>query len=143
MNWQRELEARLADDPRLERKKSRLATGEAFFFKGREIANFTAPASISLRMSPEVIYALGPLAAEEAIQEISKKGIVVRLGSEQDLEFAQKMLERILREKTGGRRPAGKNAKPGGWSAKRKATKYLEDAKALKALRDLDPETND
>src|SRR5437868_3719626 len=109
MNWQRELEARLADDPRLERKKSRLATGEAFFFKGREIANFTSPASVNIRMSAEVIFALGALAAEEAVQEVSKKGIVVRLKSEEDVQFAQKMLERVFHEKTGERRPAGKN----------------------------------
>jgi hypothetical protein len=143
MNWQRELEARLADDPRLERKKSRQVEGEAFFFKGKEIANFTAPASVNIRLSAAVIFALGPLAAEECVQEVSKKGIVVRLESEQDLEFAQLILERVFHEKAGERRPEGKNAKPGGWSAKRKATQYLEDAKALKALRELDPEAKE
>lgn len=137
MDWRKELEARLADDPRLERKKSRRSSGLAFFFKGKEIANFTDSASIYIRMSGASIFALGKLAVEECVLEVSKSGIVVRLESEEDLEFAQMILERVFEEKPGDRRPEGKNARPGGWSAKRKATQYLEDARALKALKDL------
>lgn len=140
MDWQRELEARLADDPRLEKKKSRFVEGSGFFYKGREVANFSAPATVNIRMSAAGIFALGFLAGEECVLEVSKKGIVVRLTSEDDLAFTQKILERIYQEKAGEKRPEGKNAKPGGWSAKRKATKYFEDAKALKALRDMDTE---
>lgn len=143
IDWQKELEARLADDPKLERKKSRLVEGLAFFFNGKEIAHFTAPASVNFRLSPANIFALGSLAADESVKELSKQGILVRLECEKDLEFAQKILKRIYQEKTGERRPAGKNAKPGGWSAKRKATQYLEDAKALKALRDLKVDPKD
>lgn len=137
MDWQKELEARLADDARLERKKSRRTTGLAFFFKGKEVASFPEPASVSIRMSAAAIYALGALAAQECVKEVSKDGITVRLESEEDLAFAQKVLERLFREKAGERRPEGKNTRKGGWSAKNKATKAFEDAKALKALRDL------
>lgn len=142
MDWQKELEARLADDARLERKKSRLGSGLAFFYKGRELAYFAEPASVSIRMSAAAIYALGALAAEECVLAVAKDGIRVRLNSSEDLDFAQKILERLFREKAGERRPEGKNTRRGGWSSKNKATKAFEDAKALKALKEfkVDPE---
>jgi hypothetical protein len=142
MDWQKELEARLADDPRLERKNSRLSTGVGFFFRGKEILNFPASASASIRMSAAMVYALKSMSTEDCVKEVSKDGMLLRLESEGDLEFTQKVLEKIFREKVGERRPEGRNTRPGGWSAKRKAHKPFEDAQALKALRELkkDPE---
>jgi len=142
MDWQKELEARLADDPRLERKDSRYAAGTGFFYKGKEIAYFPEPATVFIRLSAATIFALRATLVEECVQEVSKDGIRVRLSSAEDLEFAQKVLGRIYREKAGERRPEGKNAKPGGWSAKLKANQSLDEAKVLNAMKRLkvDPE---
>jgi hypothetical protein len=136
VNWQRELEARLADDARLERKKSRAGNGEGFFFREREVAHFPQPGSVTIRMSAAAVYALGALAAEECVLAVSKDGIVVRLQSEEDLQFAQKILARLFREKAGEKRPEGKSTNRSG-SGKQRATKAFSDAEALKALRNL------
>ncbi|RZA05737.1 MAG: hypothetical protein EOP11_12130 [Proteobacteria bacterium] len=137
MDWQKELEARLADDPRLERKESRLGSGSAFFYRGKEIVHLTAPSFVNIRMSAGMLFTLQAFTAEDCVIEVSKDGIVVRLESLNDVELTQKILERLFKEKPGERRPEGKNTRKGGWSAKRKANGALEDALALRSLEKL------
>lgn len=135
MNWQKELEARLADDPRLERKKSRSLESLAFFYEGKEIANFPRPQSISLRLGAAGVFALGAKAADERVLEVATDTVLVRLDSEEDLAFAQELLERVYREKPGGRRPVGKQTRKASAGRGSKAMKAFEDAQALKNLK--------
>jgi hypothetical protein len=137
MDWQKELEARLADDSRLERKKSRTLSSEAFFLDGKEVANFPRPATVSLRMTAAGIYAMGAKVADERVLEVSSDWILLRLGSEEDLTFAQDLLERIHREKRAVGRPKGKQTRRDKSGRSSKATKAFEDAQALKALKDF------
>ncbi|RZA04704.1 MAG: hypothetical protein EOP11_14495 [Proteobacteria bacterium] len=140
MDWKKELEARLADDPRLERKKSRLNDSYGFFFNGKEAVNFARPRTVGLHLMAAGIFALGAKAADERVLEVSKDWIEVRLDSEEDVAFAQKLLESLFREKRGVTgRPKGKTTrKTAGSPKKSKATQAFGDAQALKALRDLD-----
>jgi len=136
MNWQKELEARLADDPRLERKKSRSLGSDAFFFDGKEIANFPRAEAVSLKMGAAGIFAMGPKTAEDCVLEVGAEWILIRLECEDDLSFTQELLERIFRGKKNVRLPKGKQTRSGKTGGS-KATKAFSDAEALKALREF------
>lgn len=139
MDWRKEMEARLADDPRIERKKSRFSEATAFFLDGKEIAHFHEEPEIDLRLTAAGIFAMKALITHESIVSVSKDWVVIRLESEEDLAFTQDVLERAVKENRARQsRPKGKQTNRAPKAAKKSgATRELDIAKALKDLEEM------
>jgi len=143
MDWRKELEARLADDPRLERKKSRFSEATAFFLEGKEIAHFQNGGEIDIRLTAAGIFAFKEGVNHESVAAVATDWLMVRLQSEEDLEFAMKVLDRAIRAaKARVEGPKGKKTRrkaAGKVEGKSEAMKALRIAKALKELEEFKP----
>lgn len=140
MNWPREFEAQLAEDPRFERGKSRFSEAIAFYYEGKELAHFQGE-GIDIRLTAAGIYALQSRLVADNVITVAKDWVLLRLASEEENKFAMAILERAVREAHNatpgpkGRQTRRAPAKPG----KSEATRAFGIAKALKELEEFDP----
>lgn len=138
MNWPKEFEAQLAEDPRFERGKSRFFDAIAFYYEGKELAHFEK-GGIDIRLTAAGIYALQSRLVADNVITVSKDWVLLRLNSEEDNKFAMAILERAVREAhnaTPG--PKGKQTRRTP-AKKSEATRAFGIAKALKDLEEFDP----
>lgn len=140
MNWPREFELTLVEDPRFEQGKSRFGPATAFFYEGKEIAHFQQ-GGIDIRLTAAGIYALQSRLTEDCVLSVAKDWVLLRLASEEDNKFAQAILERAIREAHNANpRPTGKKTRrTPARSGKSEATRAFGIAKALKELEEFDP----
>lgn len=140
INWPREFEAQLAEDPRFERGKSRFSEATAIYYEGKELAHFQGE-GIDIRLTAAGIYALQSRLVAENVITVAKDWVLLRLASEEDNKFALAVLERAIREAhnaTPG--PKGKQTrKTPAKGGKSEATRAFGIAKALKDLEEFDP----
>lgn len=137
MNWPKEFEVQLADDPRFERGKSRFSEATAIYYEGKELAHFQGE-GIDIRLTAAGIYALQARLVTENVITVAKDWVLLRLASEEDNKFAMAVLERAVREAhNASPGPKGKQTRK--TSRKSEATRAFGIAKALKDLEEFDP----
>lgn len=138
MNWPKEMEVRLVEDPRFERGRSRFSDNIAFFYEGKEIAHFQQ-GGIDIRLTASGIYALQARLIQDCVITVAKDWVLIRLESEEDLAFAMAVLERAIREAHNAQPgPVGKQTRKTP-AKKSEAARAFGIAKALKELEELDP----
>jgi hypothetical protein len=138
INWPKEFEAQLAEDPRFERGKSRFSEATAIYYEGKELAHFQGE-GIDIRLTAAGIYALQSRLVSDNVITVAKDWVLLRLASEEDNKFAMAVLERAIREAhnaTPG--PKGKQTRKTP-AKKSEATRAFGIAKALKDLEEFDP----
>jgi hypothetical protein len=140
INWPKEFELLLLDDPRFERGKSRFGENIAFFYEGKELAHFHQD-GLDIRLTAAGIFALGPRLAEDCVISVAKDWVLVRLCSDEDTKFAMALIEKAIREAHNSQPgPKGKQTRRATSKiGESQATRAFGIAKALKELQNLDP----